>query len=295
MNTNLEKRFKYYLGNYNDTMINLNMINIDKFKKIDLNLVFYYDYKNKNFKNLINHGVYFLNSNFYLDINCLVMCGDKLNTLNSNYPILTKIRKINDKKYDILMPFNYDRHWKSYINLKDYINFNDKIDDIIWRGASTGNLNDINYRTLFCKLYSNKYNVGISKFCHGIKFDNDLYKKEISINEMLKYKYIISLPGNDKDSGLAWKLASNSLVIMPKPYIESWLMEGLLIEWFHYIPLNNNLNNLEDILKWCRNNNEKCIEINNNAKNFMKQFNNIENEKLLFNNIKNKLKSFNLN
>lgn len=292
MNSNLEKRFKYYLGN-NNNIVNKNIIDFKKFNKPDINLVFYYDYKNKNFKNVIHHSVYFLNPNFYLDINCLVICGDKLNTLKSNYPILTKCRKINDKKHDILMPFNYDRHWKSWINLKDNINFNNKINDIVWRGASTGGLNDINYRILFCKLYSNKYNVGICTFCHGIQFDNNLFKETISIDEMLKYKYIISLPGNDKDSGLAWKLGSNSLVIMPKPSIESWLMEGLLIEWVHYVPLNNNLDNLEDILKWCRNNNEKCIEINNNAKNFMKQFNNIENEKLLFNNIKNQLNNIN--
>ena len=49
-----------------------------------------------------------------------------------------------------------------------------------------------------------------------------------SVEEILKYKYIISAPGNDKDSGLQWKLASNSIVLMPKPLTESWFMESKL-------------------------------------------------------------------
>ena len=41
---------------------------------------------------------------------------------------------------------------------------------------------------------------------------NKFVKGKCNIQEFLKYKYILSIEGNDKDSGLNWKLNSNSVV-----------------------------------------------------------------------------------
>tara|TARA_A100001035_G_C27641747_1_gene434926 strand:- start:479 stop:850 length:372 start_codon:yes stop_codon:yes gene_type:complete len=96
--------------------------------------------------------------------------------------------------------------------------------------------------------------------------------------DMLKYKYQLSFEGNCGATDLIWKLSSNSVVIMKKPILESWTMEGLLKPYVHYIPLKDDLSELDKIIQWCKDNDEKCQEIVKNANNFMKQFENLDNE-----------------
>ena len=67
------------------------------------------------------------------------------------------------------------------------------------------------------------------------------------------HRYHLSLEGNDVATDLKWKLASGSLVLMPPPTKEGWLMEGRLQPWIHYVPLDSP----EDVdvkLRWCRDN-----------------------------------------
>lgn len=52
-----------------------------------------------------------------------------------------------------------------------------------------------------------------------------LEKDKINRNELLKYKYLLSIEGNDIASGLKWMLLSNSVVFMARPEHESWAME----------------------------------------------------------------------
>jgi len=50
----------------------------------------------------------------------------------------------------------------------------------------------------------------------------------VKIEEMLNYKYILSVEENDKDGGIQWKLNSNSLLLMSKSRVISWLTETKL-------------------------------------------------------------------
>tara|TARA_B100002051_G_C16728625_1_gene636826 strand:- start:929 stop:1405 length:477 start_codon:yes stop_codon:yes gene_type:complete len=99
--------------------------------------------------------------------------------------------------------------------------------------------------------------------------------------EFLEHRYIISAEGNDKDSGLGWKLASNSLVLMTKPVCESWIMEPFLKPFVHYVPLEPSYDDLGDRLEWCRRHPEKCGEIIQNASAYMAQFDNCLQERKL--------------
>jgi hypothetical protein len=114
-----------------------------------------------------------------------------------------------------------------------------------------------------------------------------LIKPEISYDTFVQYKYIISIEGNEKDSGSNWKLGSGSLVIMKPPKYESWLMESKLIPWVHYVPLNDEMNNLDEIYNWCLNNDDKCKEIVKNANAFMNNFRDMEMENNLIRKIEN--------
>lgn len=59
---------------------------------------------------------------------------------------------------------------------------------------------------------------------------------------------------------------------MAKPRCTSWLMETTLVPNYHYILLKDDFSDLENKLKWCNNNQEKCAQIIKNANKFMSQF-----------------------
>lgn len=89
---------------------------------------------------------------------------------------------------------------------------------------------------------------------------------------ILRHKYIISAEGNDKDSGLQWKLNSNSVVLMPRPRAVSWLMETTLVPGHHYVLIRDDFADLGAKVDWCRAHPAECKEIIANAKRFMSQF-----------------------
>ena len=71
---------------------------------------------------------------------------------------------------------------------------------------------------------------------------------ELSQDKILRYKYILSIQGNDVSSGLKWMLFSNSVVFLPPVTYESLVMESLLQPFVHYIPVFSNMTNLEEMV-----------------------------------------------
>lgn len=67
---------------------------------------------------------------------------------------------------------------------------------------------------------------------------------------MLSYKGLIVLEGNDVSSGLKWALLSQSVVLMPRPTFTSWAMEELLEPWIHYIPLLPDFSDVDEKVAW---------------------------------------------
>ena len=80
----------------------------------------------------------------------------------------------------------------------------------------------------------------------GVRIVSD----RMSMSDQLAYKAIIMLEGNDVSSGLKWALLSNSVVLMQPPLFTSWALEELLEPWVHYVPLNDNLSNVEERVQW---------------------------------------------
>jgi Glycosyl transferase family 90 len=99
----------------------------------------------------------------------------------------------------------------------------------------------------------------------------DLFGDKKKIDELLQYKALIMLEGNDISSGLKWALFSNSVVMMPEPQMTSWAMEEMLVPWVHYIPINvykdnddtaeNLRTDAEEKMQWVIDNDEKAKEI----------------------------------
>jgi Glycosyl transferase family 90 len=66
-----------------------------------------------------------------------------------------------------------------------------------------------------------------------------IYGNRMTKQDLMSYKVIIMLEGNDAGTGLKWALFSNSVVMTNAvPQFSSWLMEEWLQPWVHYIPLD---------------------------------------------------------
>ena len=61
--------------------------------------------------------------------------------------------------------------------------------------------------------------------------------KSMSIGEQLEHKYVLAVEGVDKSSNIQWVMMSGSVLVMPPPSQESWLLEGRLAPWVHYAPV----------------------------------------------------------
>ena len=271
MKLNFKERYKHYTnGIFDDDKYHIVKIP-NEWKTHRQNMPVYFDETN-DYNEILNKnkGSYIIVRNDGYD--------------NYNQPCFQKVRKINSyNSFSILHKLNFGRHWGPFYKYIDNVKWEDKKNEIIWRGCPTGT----NERINFCINYNAKYDVGLTQVFSHLSQYSYLVKNKINIDDFYQYKYIISIEGNDKDSGLDWKLNSNSVVIMKPPTFESWLMESKLEPWIHYIPLNDDMTNLDEIYEWCLNNDEKCKEIVKNANEFMENFKDLEFEKKIIDKIEN--------
>ena len=76
-------------------------------------------------------------------------------------------------------------------------------------------------------------------------------------------------------------MSSNSVCVMPKPKYESWFMEGKLKDGVHYIQVKDDFSDAEAKIDYYKNENDRCIEIIENANKFVQQFKNQKRERLI--------------
>ena len=174
---------------------------------------------------------------------------------------------------------------------------NSKMNKLLWRGVDTGlTNNDIRNKVVI--KYQNTLNPDIDIKFKFLVFDRPpIYNLEhhMSYADMLQYKFLLSLEGNDVATNLKWILLSNSVVLMAKPTKCSWFMEDMLIPFVHYVPVCDDFSDVEEQFTWCLNNLDICEKISINATKYMEQFLDEENEKYITNEvIKNYFKYVNI-
>lgn len=107
-----------------------------------------------------------------------------------------------------------------------------KIDMAIFAGADTGAIhNDSIQRINICKRYKNSKLVK-SKITKFIDFpiDKEIYSSHISIEEQLKYKFILNINGNTTSwERLIWAMKSNSICVFVKP---PWYQDD--VSWYYH-------------------------------------------------------------
>jgi hypothetical protein len=199
-------------------------------------------------------------------------CGDSAYT-GPEWPVMVKTRDThNEKAGGIIGNFESIRHWGLAFRIKD-MQWECKVPHIIWRGADTG----YPHRLEFVKKFNGQYDVGFSQYVQdGRLRPNEYPDKYISgmtpVENMLKYKFLPVIDGNDKSSALGWVLASGSVPIMPKPRHNSWLCEPWLKSGVHYVGVKRDWSDLPQKIEFLRKNDDFAKQIANNGKEFMEQF-----------------------
>ena len=190
-------------------------------------------------------------------------------------PSIVKSRPISNKNENsILLKLNKVRH---FTYTRDKNNFKEKKNMLIGRSAITKKHKK---RIEFFKKYFNNKLCDLGKINKNGVHDEWL-KDKISIENHLKYKFVMCVEGVDVATNLKWVMSSNSIAVMPKPEIESWFMEKKLVPDFHYIEIKKDYSDLEEKLNFYINNLNKCLEIIKNANKYVSQFKNKEREDLI--------------
>lgn len=188
-------------------------------------------------------------------------------------PTIQKSRPLwDDNKNAVLLKLDRKRH---FVFVKDTIPFQHKKDILIGRGAITQP-----HRIKFMEQYFNNSLCDLGQV--NKKGGNTAWiKPKLPISAHLKYKFILSLEGNDVATNLKWIMSSNSVAVMPKPTHETWFMEARLIPDYHYIAIADDFSDLEEKLHYYISHPDKAIAIAENANRYVQQFKSKEQEELI--------------
>jgi|694.fasta_scaffold00008_150 hypothetical protein len=164
-----------------------------------------------------------------------------------------------------------------------------KIPVAIFRGSCTGcgttietnqrlRVADISFRTEPDENNISYIDAGITKWnVRPRKLENEEYLQTInrdvfdfglvsfkSPSEQSRHKYIIHIQGHVSAFRLSLELSMGSVILMVDSRWKVWFSD-MLKPYEHYVPVNSNMDNLIDQIKWCREHDEQCKQIAKNA------------------------------
>lgn len=184
-----------------------------------------------------------------------------------NFPSIAKSRPIEKSPNNIILKLDKNRHF-DFIN--DKYTFEEKENKLFFRGGV--------YQPRRIKFFEKYF---MHKYCdiaHIGKKKPELYQWmknwnfKISRSYQTRFKFLLSLEGNDVASNLKWAMKTNSLVLAPKMRYETWFMEGKLIPNEHFALIDDDYENVEELIDFYTNNPKKAKEIIQNAHEYLEQF-----------------------
>ncbi|WP_249961555.1 glycosyl transferase family 90 [Histophilus somni] len=181
-------------------------------------------------------------------------------------PTLVKSRPIfvgEENANSVILKLDSVRHFYIY---PDPFNFSQKLDKLIWRGGGHQP-----HRLAFLQKFYSHPSCDIA-CVHRKSQGKPWHGSFMSIQNQLRYKFILSIEGNDVATNLKWIMASKSLCFMTTPKYETWLMEGLLQPNVHYVHLQDDYSDLDEKLTFYRKNPDAAEKIIMNANKWMQPF-----------------------
>ena len=194
--------------------------------------------------------------------------GDLLSLLRG--PALSATRAVSSSTA-LVQSMNKSRHWGMLDAVPDLDTpYADKRPQAVWRGSPSGVWTREGFGSSPRHLLYERWgkvpstamvDVGISAEADwgGLRAGEDarplvldiVLKPDLSRRQQLRSRYLVVVEGVDVASGRAWALSSQSVVVMPRPTRETWIMEGLLEPWVHYLPLEDDASDLASQVAWC--------------------------------------------
>ena len=217
------------------------------------------------------------NSSYYYDLRSIIRYfpeklrfyhrfGDIKCTFDS--PTFVKCRPLGlVNNNSVVLKLNSVRHFRK---INDNIPYTKKSPALVWRGQVFNSMR----QNLVSKYFDHpQCDIGqVNEVSTGLP--KGLKKNKMSISEQLKYKFILSVEGNDVATNLKWISQSNSLCFMPKVKHESWFMENDLRPNFHYVEVKDNFSDIPDKIDYYLKNEDQAEFIINNLNNHYKIFTN---------------------
>jgi len=220
-------------------------------------------------------SAYFFDANYITryfngDLKVHFLFGDV--THLSPVPVILKSRPIGGNNTNsVLLNLNKVRH---FVFSNDKYSFSMKKDLLVWRGNASQQ-----HRIKFLKMYFDHPLCDIGQV--GIGNAIDFGKNYMTINDQLRYKFILCIEGNDVATNLKWVMSSHSVAVMPRPKYETWFMEGKLEPGVHYVEIKDDFSDLEEKLNYYINHPQKAECISRQANAYTAQFRNRKREKLI--------------
>ena len=229
----------------------------------------------KTFKHKVKRNVYYFDTYEYMryfpdNLKFAPLFGD-INYV-PDIPSITKSRPIaGNNENSVLLNLDKIRH---FLFVKDNNRFEEKKNMMIWRTKAHQE-----HRIHFMSMYINHplCNIGQVNRNKNPQF----IRPRMTIEEHLKYKFILCLEGNDVASNLKWVMSSNSIAVMPKPKYETWFMEGTLIPNVHYVLIKDDFSDLEQRLNYFIEHTNEALQIIENAHQYVIQFQDKKQENLI--------------
>lgn len=174
------------------------------------------------------------------------------------------IRRDRSNRHSILLKLNSVRHYQF---VKDATPFRQKTPIAVWRGKSNRQ-----HRIEFANRFINHPLCDIGCTQHKESEAQPYHKDFMSIEEQLRYQFVVSVEGIDVATNLKWIMASNSLCLMRRPRFETWFMEGALVPGYHYVELADDHSDLPEKVRYFQNHPEQAEAIIANANRYVEKF-----------------------
>ena len=176
--------------------------------------------------------------------------GDVLSAMR--VPTFAKSRPITPGGYGVLLPLNWRRHFEPLVKALVNVAFS-----VLVQCLGAENRPRSPRRTQWQRSTSRTdrfVGTSISRLLH-MKTSN------MDMRDLMQFKYIIIVEGNDVASSLPWVLSTDSVPLMAPPTIEAWLLHGDLVPWHHYVPLRPDFSDLEERVRWLESNPTEAMHI----------------------------------
>jgi hypothetical protein len=187
-------------------------------------------------------------------------------------PRIVKDRPIGDDNANgVLMKLNKFRH---FYMPPDNLPFAAKRPMVVWRGHLNNPI-----RTRFVEKAASLPICDAGS--HKADAPDGYRRPFLNIEEQRRYRYIVSLEGNDVATNLKWIMSSNSLCLMPEPTYETWFAEAQVEPNVHYVPLQQDFSDLVDKVAYFEKHPDEAGRITAAANAYCRQFGNEKDEQAI--------------